>query len=69
MAWLSNKQLTWEVTMEAKSFVMQMLNFFGRKDGQTVTGFKAEINELTEKDRADFTQMLNDAGFPVQPAK
>lgn len=40
--------------------------YFGLLPGQKLRNFLAEIQALTDKDRIEFTAMLNDAGFPVE---
>jgi hypothetical protein len=50
---------------EAKTFVAQVKSFFGMLPGQTNMDFIKEIKALTPKDRAELTEMLGKAGYPV----
>lgn len=47
------------------TFAAQMKNYFGFRPGDKVADFMKEIKALDENDRAQFTEMLNGAGYPV----
>lgn len=53
------------MSVEPKAFATQMKNFFGYKQDQKLPDFMAELKALDDKDKADFTEMLNEAGYPV----
>ena len=54
------------------SFVAACKNFFGFKEGQTLSEFGAELKTLTHEDKMEIAKGLRDAGHdcedPVQPA-
>lgn len=52
--------------MEPKSFIVQAKEFFGLKPSQTLQEFSTEIKALTEKDKAELSEMLTKAGYPVK---
>ena len=52
-----------------KSFVRQMLDFFGPLPGQSKMQLGGEVQALSEQDKRDFADMLNDAGLPCEPPK
>jgi len=64
---------TTATTRTPQPFAVQMKNFFGLKEGQaSVSGpgsFISELKALDDKDKAEFTAMLNEAGYPVKPAE
>ena len=37
-----------------------------KKDGQTLMEFNGEVKALTDKDKADFREWFEAAGFPVK---
>ena len=43
----------------AKSLIVAINEYFGRKPGQTMKEFAAEIRKLTEADRVEFCEMLS----------
>ena len=55
-------------------FAVQAKNFFGLKPGQKAVGagehgvpsFMDELKALDANDKAEFTDMLNAAGYPVK---
>lgn len=51
-------------TVVKKAFSAQMSNQF-KREGQSVKSFMDELKTLTAKDKADYCQWLNDAGFPT----
>lgn len=51
-----------------KSFSAAMNAAFGKKPGQSLQEFMAELKELTADDRAYFTTHLATAGFVIDPA-
>lgn len=48
-----------------KTFAVQCMAFFGRKEGQTLAQFAAEIRQLTDTDRKELTKLLASEGYPV----
>ena len=50
--------------MTPKSFVRQMLDYFGMLPGQSSMQFAAELRALTVEDKREFAGMLCAAGFP-----
>ncbi len=49
--------------LKSMTFVMACNNFFGRKQGQSLQEFNAELKALTEKDRKDMIQMFMAVGI------
>lgn len=55
--------------METKTFVGRMLEFFGRKPGQSAGEFSAELRALSDADKLWFVDQFNKSGLPTtQPA-
>lgn len=54
---------------EITSYPIAMIDFFGKKEGQTTQGFMEELRALTEMDKAEFRQLLREIGYklPVTP--
>lgn len=52
-------------TTKPMSFVMAMREFFGRKDGQSLTEFAAELKTLNDAEKAFFIAGLKEAGFNI----
>jgi len=48
------------------SFVKACAEFFGRKPGQTLADFAAELKALSPKDRADMIGWFQTVGYDVQ---
>lgn len=46
------------------SFVGAMKDFFGFKEGQTLTAFSAELKTLSEEERNFFREGLRESGYP-----
>jgi len=42
----------------AKAFVAACAQYFGRKEGQTLSEFQKECNQLTPKDKAELAPLL-----------
>ena len=55
--------------MEQKqvSFIAALKDFFGFKPGQTLMGFRDELNQLTAKDKNDIHEGLVKLGMNVAP--
>lgn len=51
----------------AKPFVSAMKEFFGLKEGQTLSNFMGEIKEMSYEVRMEFHGMLKDAGVDADP--
>ena len=51
---------------QSSSFVGACMDFFGKKPGQTLTEFGAEIKALTEKDRAEIKAGLIQNGYNIR---
>jgi hypothetical protein len=51
--------------LKEKSFVAAMMDFFGRKPGQTMGDFSAELRALTPQDREYFTAGLEQNGYKI----
>ena len=52
--------------MEPMSLVVAIHRYFGKKAGETLDGFAAEIKALTENDREEFVILLSkELGVPV----
>lgn len=49
------------------AFLAAMKEFFGYKPGQTLSGFKAELEALTDADREYFYAGLTADGFYLSP--
>lgn len=49
------------------SFTGAMLDFFGKKPGDTAMGFQAELKALDPTDRAYFRAELTKVGYEVTP--
>ena len=47
------------------SFVAAMKDFFGFKEGQTLTQFSAELKHLDDNDREYFKKGLRENGYPI----
>jgi len=43
-----------------------LMKFFGKFPGETLTEFSNEYKALTEKDRAELTEMLRGQGFDIE---
>lgn len=51
-------------------FMAAVSKYFGKKEGQTLGDFKKEVDELTDKDRADLAPMLAKVlGDEVNPSR
>lgn len=53
--------------MQQKSFTAAMLDYFGKKPGQSNSDFLKEIKELTEADKAWFSANLPSVGYEIVP--
>lgn len=51
--------------MKEMKFTTACLEFFGKKPDQSLQEFAAEMKELTEKDRADLTEMFPNVGIKI----
>ena len=51
--------------MQKCSFVIAVNKFFGRRPTQDLKSFKAEIDALTPKDRADLSEMFKTVGYEI----
>lgn len=49
--------------LKSMTFVMACNSHFGRKPGQTLQDFNAELKALTPQDRADFIEMFKTIGI------
>lgn len=52
--------------METVSFVKAMMNFFGKKNGQTLVEFKDELRALNAQDRQFFKDEFAKIGVIVE---
>ena len=48
---------------KAPSSIGPLSKFFGKKDGQKLADFAAEIRELTDTDKAELVAGINDGSF------
>lgn len=48
------------------SFAVAMKHFFGFREGERTAEFMLELKALTDKDRADFKDMLEGAGYVIK---
>ena len=48
------------------AFSGRMKEYFGLKPQQTVVQFAQELKEIAPKDKLEFCDMLNAAGFPTE---
>lgn len=48
------------------SFVAACKNFFGFKEGQTLSEFGAELKQLTHEDKMEIAKGLRDAGVDCE---
>lgn len=48
------------------SFTKAMMQFFGKLPGQTLAGFKQELDSLTAEDRAYFKAGLEQNGYIIE---
>lgn len=55
-----------EATLMKKSFTGQMKSYFGLKQNQTIGEFAAELKAISHKDKVEFCEMLNAAGYPTE---
>lgn len=46
-------------------FFAAMMDFFGKKEGQTSLEFMKEVKELTDLERAQFKGWLSDSGYEI----
>ena len=51
--------------MAQKSFTAVCREFFGFKEGQTLTEFGAELKQLTHKDKLEIAEGLRAIGYDV----
>lgn len=51
----------------ATSFIKAMNDFFGRKPGQTIGDFQAELKALTHEDKLYFVREFKKVGIDVDP--
>ena len=47
------------------TFGTAMMKFFGKLPEQPLGGFLQELRDLTDKDRAEFTIMLEQRGYKI----
>ena len=52
-----------ENELKHMTFISACNSFFGRKPGQTLQEFNAEIKCLTEQDRKDLIEMFRTVGY------
>jgi hypothetical protein len=55
------------MTEPKKSFVTRCMAFFGRQQGQNISEFKKELDELTMTDKHELVGLFNEAGMPTLP--
>jgi hypothetical protein len=51
----------------ATSFIKAMMQYFGKKPGQTLSEFQAELKELSHDDRLYFVREFAKIGIAVEP--
>ena len=51
--------------MKKMSFLMACKDFFGLKDGQTLTEFGQEVKKLTDADRNDLISEFAKVGYEI----
>jgi hypothetical protein len=51
--------------MKLCSFMVACKEYFGFREGQNLSGFMAEIKELTDDDRAYFTALFPSVGYQI----
>jgi hypothetical protein len=51
---------------EPKSFVGRCVEFFGKKPGQDLRGFSAELKALTNQDKADLMLYFAEVDLPIK---
>jgi hypothetical protein len=51
-------------TVAKKPFVLQMLDYFGLRPGQSKMQFSSELKPLSHEDKVEFAAMLTAAGLP-----
>ncbi len=51
--------------MKKMGFVSACKEFFGLKEGQTLTQFAAELKALTPKDKAELSAMFTAVGYEI----
>lgn len=51
--------------MIQKSFTAAMLDYFGKKPGQSNTEFLHEMKKLSDADKAYFAALLKGAGYDI----
>ncbi len=51
--------------MKQRTFTVACKEFFGFHEGQSLSQFAAELKQLTEKDRADLTEMFKSIGYEI----
>ena len=52
--------------MAAVSLIVAISKYFGKKSGQTLAEFQAEVKALSEKDKAELTELLKAEGYEIQ---
>ncbi len=55
--------------MQQKSFAVACKEFFGMRPGQTLADLMAELKSLTEKDRAELTEMFKSVDVEIVQSK
>ena len=50
------------------SLIVAMKDFFGMKEGQTLSEFQAEVKELSLKDKAEIKAGLETNGYKIRLA-
>lgn len=48
------------------SLIAACQDFFGRKPGQSLQEFSEEFKKLSEKDKAELTEMLKNQGYDIR---
>ena len=56
-------------TNKTKTLLGALMDFFGKKPGQTLQDFSAEMKTLTDADRAYFKAELEKVGYQITPSK
>ena len=53
--------------MEKKTGIMALMQFFGRKEGQGIKEFKAEIDQLSPEAKIELIQLAEEALATAEP--
>lgn len=54
---------------DPKPFSAQCKQYFGYKEGETLTEFMGELKAITPEDKAELSELLGKEGYPVAVKK